>query len=89
MVDIKAVKAVYEGSLKLTPEESCLIVTDPTKETIARAFYEYAKGITDRVSIEVMDPTKEHGQEPPERIAEAMLEYDVEMLITDKSLTHT
>ncbi|MFH1837646.1 MAG: aminopeptidase, partial [Candidatus Omnitrophota bacterium] len=47
------------------------------------------KGITDRVSIEVMDPTKEHGQEPPERIAEAMLEYDVEMLITDKSLTHT
>jgi len=89
MVSIEAVEAVYRGSLKLRSDESCLIVTDTTKEPIGRAFYEYARSITDHADIEVMPPTSEHAQEPPQHIAETMLKYDVEILITHKSLTHT
>ena len=89
MINESAIKAVFEGSLKLKPDESCLIVTDTVKEPIARVFYEYARQITSESRIIVMEPTKEHATEPPEHVAREMLNYDVELLITDKSLTHT
>jgi leucyl aminopeptidase (aminopeptidase T) len=89
VINAKAVKAVFVGSLKLKPTESCLIVTDTIKEEISRAFFEYAKRITKRAKMLVMDPTDEHGAEPPEKIAHAMLQNDVLILITEKSLTHT
>lgn len=89
MINENAIKAVFERSLKLKNTESCLIVTDTVKETIGRAFYEYAQGITPRTCIMVINPTEDHGTEPPPDVAEEMLRYDVELLITDNSLTHT
>ena len=89
MVNENALKAVFRGSLKLRPTESCLVVTDTAKEAIGRAFYEYACRITPRARIVVMDPTKEHGVEPPRDVSREMLRHDVQILVTDKSLTHT
>ncbi|MFH1877616.1 MAG: aminopeptidase [Candidatus Omnitrophota bacterium] len=89
MIRVEALAAVFQGSLKLRREESCLIVTDTVKENIGRAFFEYARKITPRAKLIVMDPTKEHAAEPPADVKNAMLQYDVQMLITDKSLTHT
>lgn len=89
MIKEDAVKAVFTGSLKLRSQESCLIVTDAIKEPIGRAFYEYAKKITPRTKLIVIEVTEEHGAEPPEDVASQMLEYNVQILVTDKSLTHT
>ncbi|MBD3426751.1 MAG: aminopeptidase [Candidatus Omnitrophica bacterium] len=89
MISENALHAVFTGSLKLRKTESCLIVTDTVKEPIGRAFYDHARGITKRAKISVMDPTPEHGTEPPEQISRLMTQYDVQLLITDKSLTHT
>ncbi|MBD3296620.1 MAG: aminopeptidase [Candidatus Omnitrophica bacterium] len=89
MVNKSAVKAVFTGSLKLGADESCLIVTDTLKAPIARCFYEGALKFTDRTEIRVIEPTLEHGAEPPADIADLMLKYDVELLITERSLTHT
>ena len=89
MINENALKAVFTGSLKLRPDETCLIVTDTVKEDIGRAFYEYACRITKRAKLSIMAPTKEHGTEPPEEISNLMLQYDVQLLITEKSLTHT
>ena len=89
MIKENALKSVFEGSLKLKSSESCLIVTDTIKEPIGRAFYEYVRDITDRTDIMVIEPTEEHGAEPPENVAQAMLEHDVQILVTEKSLTHT
>ncbi len=89
MIDQHAIKAVFEGSLKLKPTESCLIVTDTIKEPIGRAFYEHAASISPEVEIVVIEPTIEHGTEPPEDVARKMLEYDVQILVTERSLTHT
>ena len=89
MIHESALRAVFIGSLKLQPTESCLIVTDTVKEPIARALYEYACRLTRNTKIIVMDPTEEHGAEPPEDVAGEMLEYDVQILVTEKSLTHT
>ncbi|MFH1847199.1 MAG: aminopeptidase [Candidatus Omnitrophota bacterium] len=89
MLNENAVKAIFNGSLKLQPKESCLIVTDTVKEPMARAFYEYASQITPWARVMVMAPTGEHAAEPPEDIAHAMRHHNVQVLVTEKSLTHT
>lgn len=89
MINNDALKAIFHKSLKLQAEESCLIVTDTVKENIGRSFYEFAKSITPRVKIMVINPSSEHAQEPPEIVAKEMLGFDVQFLITDKSLSHT
>lgn len=89
MIKESAIKAVFADSLKLRKTESCLIVTDTIKEPIGRAFYEYALRITSKADIVVIEPTKEHGAEPPGEVAEKMLGFNVEILVTEKSLTHT
>ena len=89
MVNASAVKKVFEASLKLRCEESCLIVTDTLKKDIGEAFYDAARKITKKTKMLVIKPTGEHGAEPPDDVAREMLSYDVELLITDRSLTHT
>jgi len=89
MVNERSIKAVFSGSLKLKPAESCLIITDTVKEPIGRAFYEYARRIAPGTEMMVIEPTAEHGTEPPAEVAAEMLKYDVQLLITEKSLTHT
>ena len=89
MIEPSAIKAVFEGSLRLKPSESCLIVTDTIKEPIGRAFYEFARKVAKKADIIVIEPTREHATEPPADVAKKMLEYDVEILVTEKSLTHT
>ena len=89
MIKEVSIKAVFGKSLKLKHHESCLVVTDTVKESIACPFFEYASGICSQCHIEIMEPLREHGQEPPDRIRQAMLEYDVQLLITNKSLSHT
>ena len=89
MIKETAVQAVFEKSVKLKHHESCLIVTDTIKESIARPFFNYAEKKCSHAHITVMEPLREHGQEPPAHIAQAMLQYDVQLLITDKSISHT
>ncbi len=89
MINNDALGAIFHKSLKLTHNESCLIVTDTQKEYIGRAFYDFARQITSRVKIIVMVPGLEHAQEPPDEVAKEMLRFDVQFLITDKSLSHT
>jgi leucyl aminopeptidase (aminopeptidase T) len=89
MVSESAVKAVFEKSLKLKSRESCLVVSDTAKEALARPFYEYASRVTKKTRFEVIAPRGEHGVEPPPEVASEMLDYDVILLITAKSLSHT
>jgi leucyl aminopeptidase (aminopeptidase T) len=89
MISQRSLEAVFKNSLKLKPQESCLIVTDIIKEEIAKEFYEYAQKISPKTKMVVMNPTREHGQEPPRDIAQSMLDFDVQLLITAKSLSHT
>lgn len=89
MIKESVLKAVFDKSLKLQKNESCLIVTDTVKEQLARPFFEFAQRVTRKCSIKVMEPLKENGQEPPAGVAELMMRHDVQVLLTDKSLTHT
>ncbi len=89
MINENVIKKVFDESLKLRVGESCLVVTDTLKQDIGRVFYEAARKITRKAKLIVMEPGVEHGAEPPEDVAKDMFGYDVELLITDRSLTHT
>ncbi|MFC1577227.1 aminopeptidase [Candidatus Omnitrophota bacterium] len=89
MVNESSVRSVFESSLKLKALESCLVVTDTVKEPIARQFHEFALRITRDARIVVMEPVKEHGAEPSREVSGLMGRFDVQVLITDKSLSHT
>jgi len=89
MINVKALEAALIRSLGLQSQESCLIVTDTIKEPIGRSFYDFARSITPRTAIVVIEPTREHAAEPPPEAAEKMGCFDVQLLVTDRSLTHT
>lgn len=89
MIRESAVRAVFERCLEMKPDESCLIVTDKRMEKIAWPFFQHASGIHPGSLFEVMEPLKENGQEPPEHVRDMMLNHQVQLLITDKSLSHT
>ena len=89
MIEESAVRAVFERSMGIRPDESCLIITDTVKEPLARPFLEYGRRIVRECRMEVMEPLKINGEEPPKEVADLMSGYDVQLLITEKSLTHT
>lgn len=69
--------------------ETCVIVTDESREPIGEALYSAAREITDPVTIVRYPPGEQHGEEPPNPVAAAMREGDVVLAPTTKSLSHT
>lgn len=73
----------------LTEEESILIVFDVGTEDIAHAFLNAANEITDNTSVFEIEPSGRNGVEPSDECAEDMKKYDVALLITTYSISHT
>jgi leucyl aminopeptidase (aminopeptidase T) len=90
MIEPAAIKAVFEKALKLEDNQSCLIITDKNKRSIANVFYDYAFQKTGEKArlIEIPAGTRPGGN-PPSEVIVQMLLYDVEFLITTYSLSHT
>lgn len=89
MISKTALEAIFKNSLKLKKTESCLIITDKKQSPVALQFYNYASQISLKTKLKIIKPLKEDGQEPPKSIASLMKIYQVVLLITSKSLTHT
>ena len=75
--------------LDLSPDESCVVVTDDKRRPIGEALYETASERTEDAVILQYRPLDQHGMEPPAPVAAAMREADVFVAPTTKSLTHT
>lgn len=70
--------------------ESVLIVVDTsTPASISKSLFEAAKDIGCEVMILTMIPRMRHGEEPPRAVSEAMMNSDVVIAPTTRSLTHT
>jgi len=80
---------VLKKCLGLKNNENFLIITDSGLNHIAKIFYEQAKRITANVNLIKIPIPKVNGTEPSKDVAKDMLNYDVELLITSKSLSHT
>lgn len=85
----KYAEIVLKKCLGLKNNEKVLIVTDSELNHIAKIFYERFKKITNNVKLIETPIPKVNGTEPSEEVAKEMLNYDVELLITSKSLSHT
>ncbi|MFH1642985.1 MAG: aminopeptidase [Nanoarchaeota archaeon] len=73
----------------LKRKESCLVVFDKNKEEIAKRFFLAAKKICENAEMVETPVAKVNGSEPPKNISTKMKEYDVNLLITTRSLSHT
>lgn len=85
----KAAYIVLKKCMGLKNNESILVVTDKKRRKLANVFLNGAKKITDKARLIEIKIGKVHGEEPEKKIAKEMLGYDVELLITTKSLSHT
>ncbi len=85
----KVAKTIIHNCMGLKQNESCLIVTDKKKKKIAKVLLREARKISDKCNLLIKPVGRIHGQEPSKRIAKEMLKYDVILLVTTKSLSHT
>ncbi len=85
----KRIVYALKNCLKIKPAEKILIVTDNKKIKIARKFEAASRELAKNVDLILMKPTKQHGNEPENWVADAMKKFDVIIAITRYSITHT
>jgi len=85
----KSAEKILNNVMKLKKKESLLIITDREKKKIAEAFFMEGLKLTKKIKFILITKTEIDGQEPSGEVAEEMKKYDVLLLITTKSLSHT
>jgi len=86
---LQAAKVAVEQCLSVKKKDRVLIVTDTLKREIGVALMEASVATGAETVLIEMTPREFHGQEPPVAVAAAMLESDVVIMPTSKSLSHT
>ena len=85
----KPIRTVLEDCLAVAAEEQVLVLTDPNKASIGAALVSGARALQAEAALVEMDERATHGSEPPPMVAAAMLECDVLIAPTSKSVSHT
>ncbi|MDP3766078.1 MAG: aminopeptidase [Nanoarchaeota archaeon] len=82
-------KIILKECMNLKSDESCLIVTDSKLKFIGNALYKNSLKITKNTKMILTTIPEAHGAEPPQYIADEMMNYNVVLMPTAKSLSHT
>ena len=85
----KAAVNVLKNCMNVKRDEKVLIVTDSKLSKIGKVFLDNAKDLTKFVDLVKIPIPKVAGTEPPAKAAKLMLEYDVILGITSRSISHT
>jgi len=85
----KPANIILKQCMNLKKNESCLIITDSELKDIGLKLFNNSRKITKKSKIILIPIPKTHGSEPPENVASEMLKYDVILMPTTKSLSHT
>ncbi|HLG25031.1 MAG TPA: aminopeptidase [Candidatus Nanoarchaeia archaeon] len=85
----KSSKIILKECMGLKRNESCLIVTDSKLKKIGEALFRESLRLAKKSKLVFTNIPKSHGSEPQKNIADEMLKYDVCLLATIKSLSHT
>lgn len=81
-------EVIVKTNMNLKNGEKCIIITDENKLEIAERIYAEAEKITDTTII-IIPVGKVNGEEPPEDVRDSIIQSDVVIYVTTKSLTHT
>jgi leucyl aminopeptidase (aminopeptidase T) len=84
-----AVRTVVRECLGIRAGETVVVVTDPPKRAIADALVADARALEAEVVLAEMSERQTHGTEPPAPMAAALLDCDVYIAPTSKSISHT
>ena len=85
----KSAETILKDCMNLKSNESCLIVTDQKLINIGKILYKNSLKITKKSNLILTTIPEAHGTEPPEYISDEMLRYNVVLIPTTKSLSHT
>lgn len=85
----RAVKAVIEDCLVVKEGEDVVVVCNPATESLAERLRAGAESVGAEAVLTMMAERNQHGEEPPESVAAAMLKADVLLVPTVQSLSHT
>jgi leucyl aminopeptidase (aminopeptidase T) len=84
----KSAEKIINYCMGVKKAEKVLVIADKNKEKIGKALLEQAKKITNAKLIEV-PVGKVNGEEPPSYIADEMKRFDVILIATTVSMSHT
>jgi leucyl aminopeptidase (aminopeptidase T) len=84
-----AVKAVIEDCLAVKQGEDVVVVCNPATLDLAERLRVGAESVGAEAVLAVMAEREQHGVEPPDTVAAAMLKADVLLVPTVQSLSHT
>lgn len=85
----RSVDTVLVDCMGLKATESLLVLTDPKRRAIAEALVSRARELGAETLLMEMSERETNGTEPPPAAAAAMLECDVFIAPTTKSISHT
>ena len=85
----RPIETVLVDCLGVTDKETVLVVTDPKRRPIAQRLVDHARALGAETVLMDMSERETNGTEPPPAVAAAMLECDVFIAPTTKSLSHT
>ena len=85
----RAVATVVRDCLAVKPQEDVLVITDHSTRDLGEALVEEARAVGADGVLALMAERPSHGTEPPPPLAAALLEADVFVAPTAKSLSHT
>ena len=85
----RAVNAVIRDCLGVGEGEGVVVVCNPATQRLAERLRAEAEGVGAEAVLAVFAEREQHGVEPPETVAAAMLRADVVLAPTVQSLSHT
>lgn len=85
----KSSEITLKQCMGLKKEESILIIIDKNKRKIGQVLFDKAKEITDKVILVEIPVGKINGEEPPKIVADMMKKFDVILVPTTMSISHT
>jgi leucyl aminopeptidase (aminopeptidase T) len=85
----KAAQVAMSNCMALKKGESVLVITDEPERKVGYVLWEAAKELASEAMVLEILPRSSNGEEPPEMVAKLMKEFDVLMIPTSKSMSHT
>jgi leucyl aminopeptidase (aminopeptidase T) len=86
---LKAAQTAISNCLAVKKGESVLVITDHPLRKIGYAFWEAAREVASEAMLLEILPRSSNGEEPPDAVAKFMKDFDVLIIPTSKSMSHT
>jgi leucyl aminopeptidase (aminopeptidase T) len=86
---LKAAQVAMSNCMALKKGESVLVITDEPERKIGYALWAAAREAGSEAMLLEILPRSSNGEEPPEAVAKLMRDFDVLMIPTSKSMSHT